>query len=234
MVTSRKFLPEPDDPIECVRCGLTPERAMAAKIPPALLVGPGRIKCDCFHPERPYFVAVELEKREERDGKPVGKMAGWYQVYLEELRRGEPGGGGSGGAVRRRELKAEAHESRPEQDWQGFIYYDRVEVEKLEKFVVVVKGALPRWMRARWAEEAAKFGRNAESRLLRWYLHRHLSGIEDVPDVPRAGNKVGFKLLLTRQHADLWEAKKASLSESLGRPVSAPELLAAVLLKEWT
>lgn len=234
MVTTTKYLPEPDDPIECVRCGLTPERAMAAKIPPALLVGPGRIKCDCYHPDRPYFVSLELEKREERDGKPVGKMTGWFEVYLQDLKRGEPGGGGDGGARRADKSTSEERESRPEQDWQGFVYYDRAEVEKLEKFVVLVKGALPRWMRARWAEEARQFGRNAESRLLRWYLHRQLVGIEDVPEIPRGTNKVPFKFLLTRQHADLWEAKKASLSETLGRPVSAPELLAAVLLKEWT
>ena len=231
---SRKYLPEPDDPIECVRCGLTPERAMRAKIKPALLVGPGRIQCDCFHPSRPYLVADELEKRQERDGRPIGKWSGWYQVYLEDVHRGEPGGNGSGSSRRREFGKVDESEERPEQDWQGFAYYDRAEVERLEKFAVAVKGTLPRWMRARWALEARVHGRNAESRLLRWYIHQHLRDLVDVPELGREPKgKVPFKLLLTRSHADLWDAKKAALTEALGRKVSSPEILAAVLLEEW-
>jgi hypothetical protein len=130
---------------------------------------------------------------------------------------------------------AKADEPRTDQDWQGYAQADTAETLKLEHFLFAVKGKLPRWMRARWASEARALGTNKESRYLRWLIHQHLRHVDDVPELGRDDKgKQPFKLLLTKDHNTIWVAKKMALTESLGRKVSSPELLAAVLLKEWT
>lgn len=230
---AHKYVPQPDEPIECVICGLTPERAMYARVKPALLVHPGWILCECYDEARPYNAALELEKRQEAESKGRSRGAGgWYQAYLEDLRRGEPGGGSSGSSTRDKSMPR--GESRPEQEWKGFSQAESAEMLRLEGCKVEAKGELPRWMRRLWSSQASKLGKGMDSRLMRWLLSKHLIALEpsDLREIGKA-KKARFKFLLTTEHATLFKAKKAALSEALGRPVTSAEIVAAVLLKEW-
>jgi len=210
----------PDEPIECPLCGLDPVSAMSAGVSPAILTHPGWIQCDC-RGDRPYNVAEALLQREERSEESELKRE-IRQCWWEDVNRNhEPGSSSSGSSDR--DKRGPGREIRPEQEWHGFSQADLVETERLEHLEVPIKGKLPKFLKDRWRQQTT----TTESRLLRWLIAKHLDFVKEVPTVPRGVLKVPFKFLLTPEHAALWNSKKKELG------CSSPQLLAAILLKEW-
>lgn len=206
--------------IECPLCGLTPTSALATGLRPAILVHPGWVQCEC-HGQRPYNVAEAMLERSERS-ESCRLRSEIRECFYEDANRPHEPGGSSSGSARRRDVARS--EVREEQEWHGFSRADARSTERIESLVIPVKGKLPAYLRRRWKSEA----KTTESRYLRWLISKHIVGISDVPKLPKAGSKLPFKFLVTPQHATLWRAKKDALG------CSSPELLAAILLKEWT
>lgn len=75
--------------------------------------------------------------------------------------------------------------------------------------------------------------RRREAHLFRWLLSLHLVSLEDVREVEYGSDTAMLEVLVTRQWADLWGAKKAALRESLGWSVSNADMMAAILESEW-
>jgi hypothetical protein len=215
------------EPTTCPLCGLTEIQALATKQPPAMIVGPGTVLCSCRG--EPFHVGTELAKlRGERDKA----RAEILECYYEDVHRAHEPGSTSKGRTRTPVPKAEV---RLEQEWHGFAADEEEEVERLHKFVVCLKGKVPRAIKARLKVEA-KAALTTESHLLRWYFDRHLRGLEEAFEVEYGTDTVMLKVLVTREDAELWKAMKDVLQAKQVEPthtVSNADIMTAVMLKEW-
>lgn len=222
---------EQDEPTECLRCGLTPERAYFSKQPPAVITHPGWIRCSCSGPQ-PYSVTEELLRQQEAADGLKEEAREIRDCFYESTRRRVPSGG-SGNNGGGRDNRPCRREVRHEQEWMGFAEADKTEIQTIEKFTVLLKGKIPSVLRKRLKDEAKKLGRHREGHLFRWLLSRHLAGLEDAREVEYGSNTTMLEVLVTKQWATLWKAKKAELSESHGRPISNADMMTEILTKEW-
>lgn len=174
---------------------------------------------------------AELREGEERTAAQQLK-ADVRDILAEEQHRGS-GKPSSSGSVRRREKNNSRHVVRVEQDWVGFAEAEESRSVTVEKLVVVLKGKVPKGLRARLKAEAARLG-SMEGALFRGLMERHLVDLDAAFEVEYGSETVMLEILVTRQHADLWAAKKRALQEvEDGHTVSNADLMAAIMLREW-
>lgn len=209
-----------EEPTECPLCRLDPVSALAAGMPPAVITHPGWVRCDCSGP-KPFHVGEALGIADEKseDQKLRSEI---LRCWFEEVNRPHEPGGSSNGSSRKKDVPRS--DIRAEQEVRGFVEQDHSQTERLEDLVVPCKVTIPAYLRSRWKSESA----TTESRYVRWLITKHLIDVATPTKIPRGAANIKFKFLMTPSHAVLWRAKKHALG------CSNSELLAAILLKEWT
>lgn len=206
------------EPIRCVLCGLDPISALKAGISPAVLAHPGWIQCACRGP-RPYNVAEALSSLKEKSESDQLRDE-ILRCWFEDVNRDHEPGGSSSSPGRKKIYS----DIRPEQEWIGFSQRELAETERLEHLTQPIKGSLPAFL----MEQLKRELETTESRYIRWLIFKHLRNIDAAQKVGRKFRSQEFKFLVTPQNELLWNAKKSELQ------CTSAELLAAILIKEWT
>lgn len=85
----------------CPRCGMTPEQALHTNQPPAMVVGPAKVRCTCSSE-----VIDVGALREEQRGKREREAQMIRECRLADEHRGTPGSGSSGSRRRRDKPRA--------------------------------------------------------------------------------------------------------------------------------